>query len=68
MEEIYSRLIAPTPTWQTIREYYCLECGTLHDVWALTPWRSIIRDFEPDINAFYKDWLSLLVLECADAA
>lgn len=66
MEEIYPRLMAPTATWQTIREYFCPECATLHDVEAPTPWYPIIRDFEPDIDTFYKDWLGLPVPERLD--
>jgi acetone carboxylase gamma subunit len=30
-------------------------------------WRPIIRDFEPDIDTFYKDWLKLPVPERAEA-
>lgn len=68
LEDIYPRLMAPTPSWQVLREYYCPECGTLHDVEAPTPWYPVIRDFEPDIDTFYKDWLGLPVPERADAA
>ena len=63
MEQIYPRLMAPTSSWQVLREYYCGDCGTLHDVEAPTPWYPIIRDFEPDIDTFYKDWLGLPVPE-----
>ncbi|MDQ0503343.1 acetone carboxylase subunit gamma [Xanthobacter agilis] len=66
LEEIYPRLMAPTPTWQVIREYVCGECGTLHDVEAPTPWYPVIRDFEPDIDAFYSEWLGLPVPERAE--
>jgi acetone carboxylase gamma subunit len=57
LEEIDPRLMAPTPSWQVIRAFYCPECGTLHDVEAPTPWYPIIRDFEPHIDTFYRDWL-----------
>jgi acetone carboxylase gamma subunit len=66
LEEIYPRLMAPSSEWQVIREYYCPHCATLHDVEAPTPWYPVIRDFEPDIEAFYKDWLKLPVPERAD--
>ncbi|MCG2657473.1 MAG: acetone carboxylase subunit gamma, partial [Hydrogenophaga sp.] len=36
-------------------------CGTLHDVEAPTPWYPVIHDFEPDIEAFYKEWVNLPV-------
>ena len=68
MEEIYPRLMAPTSSWQVLREYYCPKCGTLHDVEAPTPWYPVLRDFEPDIDTFYKDWLGLPIPERVDAA
>ncbi|MGQ3671402.1 acetone carboxylase subunit gamma [Xanthobacter sp. TB0136] len=67
MEELYPRLMAPTSSWQVIREYFCPECGTLHDVEAPTPWYPVIHDFEPDIDAFYTEWLGLPVPERAGA-
>jgi acetone carboxylase gamma subunit len=67
LEQIYPRLMAPTSSWQVLREYFCPECGTLHDVEAPTPWYPVIRDFEPDIDTFYKDWLKLPVPERAEA-
>lgn len=67
LEEIYPRLMAQTSTWQVLREYFCSECGTLHDVEAPTPWYPVIRDFEPDIDTFYKDWVGLEVPERTDA-
>jgi len=63
LEEIYPRLMAPSSGWQVLREYFCPECGTLHDVEAPTPWYPVIRDFEPDIETFYRDWLKLPVPE-----
>ena len=65
MEELYPRLMAPTPEWQVIREYFCPLSGDLLDVEAPTPWYPVIHDFEPDIDAFYKDWLGLKVPERA---
>ncbi|HLQ85615.1 MAG TPA: acetone carboxylase subunit gamma [Salinisphaeraceae bacterium] len=66
LEELYPRLMAMTPSWQVLREYFCPECGRLHDVEAPTPWYPVIHDFEPDIDAFYKEWLGLPVPERAD--
>ena len=66
MTEVYPKLMAPDTQWQVYREYYCPTCGTLHDVEAPTPWYPVIHDFEPDIEAFYKEWVHLPVPERAD--
>ncbi len=66
MLEVYPKLMAPDTQWQVYREDYCPNCGTMHDVEAPTPWYPVIHDFEPDIEAFYKDWLQLPVPERAD--
>ncbi|WP_319520525.1 acetone carboxylase subunit gamma [uncultured Martelella sp.] len=65
MEEIYPKLMAPSSDWQVIREYYCPISGDLLDVEAPTPWYPVIHDFEPDIDAFYTEWLGLEVPERA---
>ena len=65
LDEVYPRLMSPDPSWQVLREYYCPECGTLHDVEAPTPWYPVIHDFEPDIEAFYSEWVNLPVPEHA---
>lgn len=65
MEELYPGLMAPSSNWQVLREYFCPQCATLHDVEAPTPWYPVIHDFEPDIEAFYRDWLGLEVPERA---
>ena len=59
MREVYPALMAPDTEWQVYREYICPQCGTLHDVEAPTPWYPVIHDFEPDIEAFYRDWVHL---------
>ena len=66
MLEVYPKLMAPDTQWQVYREYYCPSCATMHDIEAPTPWYPVIHDFEPDIEAFYKDWLQLPVPERAD--
>lgn len=66
MAEVYPRLMAPDTAWQVYREYYCPSCGTMHDVEAPTPWYPVIHDFEPDIEAFYQDWLGLPIPEKAE--
>lgn len=57
MAELYPKMLAPDPEWQVIREYYCPTCATQLEVEAVTPWYPILKDFEPDIDAFYTEWL-----------
>ncbi|MFM1654879.1 acetone carboxylase subunit gamma [Brevibacillus sp. B_LB10_24] len=57
LEELYPKLLAPDPEWQVIREYYCPSCGGQLEVENVTPWYPVIKDFEPDIDAFYEEWL-----------
>ncbi|MDN4594616.1 acetone carboxylase subunit gamma [Polycladomyces subterraneus] len=57
MTELYPKLLAPDPQWQVIREYYCPTCATQLEVEAVTPWYPVIHDYEPDIDAFYEQWL-----------
>ena len=52
-------LMAPDTAWQVYREYTCPQCGALHDVEAPTPWYPVLHDFEPDIDAFYREWVKL---------
>lgn len=66
MTEVYPRLMAPDTQWQVYREYYCPQCATLHDVEAPTPWYPVIHDFEPDIDAFYQEWVKLPLPERVD--
>ncbi len=66
MAEVYPKLMAPDTEWQVYREYYCPSCGIMHDIEAPTPWYPVIHDFEPDIEAFYEEWLHLPVPERAE--
>lgn len=59
MHEVYPELLASDTNWQVYREYICPDCGVMLDVEAPTPWYPVIHDFEPDIKAFYEDWLQL---------
>lgn len=61
MEEVYPNLLAADTSWQVYREYYCPTCGIMLDVEAPTPWYPVIHDFEPNIEAFYKEWVKLPV-------
>ncbi len=66
MHEVYPKLMAPDTQWQVYREFYCPECGIMHDVEAPTPWYPVIHDFEPDIEGFYAEWVGLPIPERAD--
>lgn len=59
LNEIYPKLMAPDPEWQVIREYYCPNCATQLEVEAVTPWYPIIKDFDPDIDTFYEEWMNM---------
>ncbi len=59
MNEVYPKLMSPDPEWQVLREFYCPSCATLLEVEAVTPWYPVIHDFEPDIDAFYEDWVKM---------
>ncbi|PTQ57675.1 MAG: Acetone carboxylase, gamma subunit [Candidatus Carbobacillus altaicus] len=63
LNELYPKLMAPDPSWQVLREYYCPNCGTQLEVENVTPWYPILKDFEPDIEAFYQEWLGIPVPE-----
>ncbi|AHI03278.1 acetone carboxylase subunit gamma [Corynebacterium falsenii] len=63
MEEIYPRLMAPSTDWQVIREYIDPTSGDLLEVEAPVPWYPVIRDFEPDIDTFYKEWVGIDIPE-----
>jgi acetone carboxylase gamma subunit len=57
LREIYPNSDIPDPQWMEIREFLCPQCATLHEVEAAAPGYPIVHDFEPDLEAFYRDWL-----------
>jgi acetone carboxylase gamma subunit len=57
LEEIYPGVRAPDPQYMELREYYCPSCATQLEVDAVTPAYPIVHEFEPDVDAFYRDWL-----------
>jgi acetone carboxylase gamma subunit len=57
LREIYPNSDIPDPRWMEIREFICPSCGILHEVEACAPGYPILHEFEPDIEAFYRDWL-----------
>lgn len=54
--EIYG-LFGCDPDWMELREFICPGCGVLLEVEAAVPGYPIVFDFEPDLEAFYTDWL-----------
>lgn len=57
MNQVYPKLMSPDTNWQVLREYYCPGCASQLEVEAVTPWYQIIKDFEPDIDSFYNEWI-----------
>jgi acetone carboxylase gamma subunit len=57
IEEIYPRLMGCDPDWMELREYICPGCHRQLEVEAVPPGYPIVFDFEPDLEAFYRDWL-----------
>ena len=57
MREIYPPLMHADPRWIVLREYYCPGCKTQLEVEAVPPGYPVVFDFEPDLEAFYREWL-----------
>lgn len=57
IEEVYPPLMGFDPDWMELREYYCPGCKTLLEIEAVPPGYPVVFDFQPDLDAFYKDWL-----------
>lgn len=55
--EIYAGLTGPDPAWMELREFFCPGCKRQLEVEAVPPAYPIVADFEPDLEAFYRDWL-----------
>ena len=58
INEIYPALMGCHPDWMHLREYYCPGCATLLEVEAVPPGYPVVFDFQPDLDAFYAQWLS----------
>lgn len=56
-EEIYPHLAHAHPDWMELREFYDPIDGTLLWVDAVPPGYPIVHNFQPDLEAFYRDWL-----------
>jgi len=57
IEELYPRMLAATAGWMELREFICPGCKTLLEVEAVPPGYPVVQDFQPDLEAFYAEWL-----------
>jgi acetone carboxylase gamma subunit len=57
LREIYPTSDLCDPEWMEIREFLCPGCFTLLEVEACPPGYPVLHEFEPDLEAFYRDWL-----------
>jgi acetone carboxylase, gamma subunit len=57
LREIYPNSDLCDPEWMEIREFLCPSCFTLLEVEACPPGYPVLHEFEPDLEAFYRDWL-----------
>lgn len=56
--EIYPRYQTPHPDWTfQLREWFCPGCFAQLDVDAVPAGYPVLRNFEPDIDTFYEEWL-----------
>lgn len=56
--EIYPQYQTPHPDWDfQLREWFCPGCVAQLDVDAVPAGYPVRRAFEPDIDAFYEEWL-----------
>lgn len=57
IDELYPKMMAANAEWMQLREFICPGCKTLLEVEAVPPGYPIIFDFQPDLEAFYTQWL-----------
>jgi acetone carboxylase, gamma subunit len=57
LEEIYDPYHRCDPEWMELREFYCPGCWTLLEIEAVPPGYPVVHDFQPDIDAFYREYL-----------
>jgi acetone carboxylase gamma subunit len=57
IDEVYPKLMGSDPDWMELREFYCPSCQRQLEVEAVPPGYPIVFDFEPDLEALYRDWL-----------
>lgn len=56
-QEIYPEYMHADPEWMELREYYDPLDGSLLDVEAVPPGYPVLHNFQPDLEAFYNEWL-----------
>lgn len=56
-QEIYPEHMHADPQWMELREYYDPLDGSLLDVEAVPPGYPVLHNFQPDLEAFYNEWL-----------
>jgi acetone carboxylase gamma subunit len=59
LREIYPNSDLCHPQWMEIREFICPGCQTLLEIEACPPGYPIVHEFEPDLEALYRDWLGV---------
>lgn len=58
LQEIYPEYMSISPDWTfELREWFCPECHTQIEVDAVPVGYPVIKEFEPDIDVFYEEWL-----------
>lgn len=57
LSEIWPGPRTPDPDKNEVREFYCPGCGVQLEVDAVPPGYPILQNFEPNIEAFYTEWL-----------
>lgn len=57
IDEVYPSMMGCDPDWMELREFYCPGCRRQLEVEAVPPGYPIIFEFEPDLEAFYAEWL-----------
>ncbi|MGO9754264.1 MAG: acetone carboxylase subunit gamma [Solirubrobacteraceae bacterium] len=55
--ELYPDKMGCDPQWMNLREYICPGCGHLLEVEAVPPGYPVVFDFQPDLDAFFEQWL-----------
>ena len=57
LREIYPHSDPCDPAWMELREFICPGCASLLEVEACAPGYPVLRDFAPDLEGFYREWL-----------
>ncbi|MBM3301145.1 MAG: acetone carboxylase subunit gamma, partial [Deltaproteobacteria bacterium] len=57
LQEVYPPKMHSDPRWIVLREYYCPGCKSQLEVEAVPPGYPPVFDFQPDLEAFYSEWL-----------